>query len=618
MSVKRYAQFISLIVLFPVCAALGSESSSSSPQPIPLFNDNDLAGWEICGEGAESPAGAWSATNGVIRCTGGSGEYIRTANTYSNYILMLEWRWPEEPADSCVLLNLQNADAVRPPAVAGELTPGRAGGLRLFSGAGLTVNDVPHQTSAEKDELRLPKSGPDNEKPAGEWNRCEILCYGDVIRMAVNDVEQIAGYDATLQSGRIGLMSSGGPVEFRKIRIFPFNVHGNIERAELLTPSPYDPEGSDEEAIREALNAQDTAGRLAALEKVSSRSVATFYLVQILRYLELLGPEDGSDIIRRIEQQYTYKERDAETGEWKTHTRFPSAKTGDRFYVHPLIGTYEGDGRWLQVVPLPGYGFFAIWTEDRFWSATPELAAVGTFMNRTSGSATGPEWSLTLEKDEIRAVRASDGEVRVLNYSPYVSPTMGSIAPPNADLLIDTEGRPIAVNTEWVTVDRALQTTTKATGALKEASGTIRFHLEFRTPCNPGTYDQMRGNSGLFIGPYEIQINDNYGFAYAKNRCGGLYFLTGPTANACLPPTEWQTIDGKFVPDVFDDAGNLVENGRMTVWLNGVKIHDKTELIYEDAKKQLNKKPLPTYPIWIQYHANILQFRNFWWAPSLM
>src|SRR5262249_28598104 len=55
-------------------------------------------------------------------------------------------------------------------------------------------------------------------------------------------------------------------------------------------------------------------------------------------------------------------------------------------------------------------------------------------------------------------------------------------------------------------------------------------------------------NSGIYLqGRYEIQIVDSFGkFAVSENDCGALFGLIEPSANACKPPSEWQTIDITF------------------------------------------------------------------------
>ncbi len=102
-------------------------------------------------------------------------------------------------------------------------------------------------------------------------------------------------------------------------------------------------------------------------------------------------------------------------------------------------------------------------------------------------------------------------------------------------------------------------------------------------------------NSGIYFqGRYEIQLFDSWGIEKIRHAdIGGIYqrwdetrpegekgFEGHPPAiNASKAPGLWQTLHVLFRAPTFDDAGNKVDNARFEwVYLNGVKIHDETEL----------------------------------------
>jgi hypothetical protein len=150
----------------------------------------------------------------------------------------------------------------------------------------------------------------------------------------------------------------------------------------------------------------------------------------------------------------------------------------------------------------------------------------------------------------------------------------------------------------------------------KELFGSFKLHLEFRLPFKPFDRGQGRGNSGLYMqGRYETQILDSFGLEGKNNECGGVYSISAPSVNMCLPPLVWQTYDIDFTTAQYDDAGKKIENARMTVLLNGVKVHENLELPRGTTAHPVKEGPEPG-PIYLQNHGNPVRFRNIWVLPS--
>jgi len=57
------------------------------------------------------------------------------------------------------------------------------------------------------------------EKPAGEWNRMEVVCDGDTITNIVNGYVVNAGTKSSLTKGKITFQSEGAEIIFRRIEI---------------------------------------------------------------------------------------------------------------------------------------------------------------------------------------------------------------------------------------------------------------------------------------------------------------------------------------------------------------------------------------------------------------
>ena len=149
----------------------------------------------------------------------------------------------------------------------------------------------------------------------------------------------------------------------------------------------------------------------------------------------------------------------------------------------------------------------------------------------------------------------------------------------------------------------------------KQAFENYTLHLEFRTPFMPNATGQARGNSGMYLGDqYECQILDSFGLEGKDNECGGIYSISAPKLNMCLPPLSWQTYDVDFTCAKFDADGKVTASGRATIKLNGVVIHDNLEL----------KKPTPgggrmdekPGVLFLQDHGNPVRFRNIWFVEK--
>ncbi len=211
-------------LLTALVAVAADDAKKSKPVVVKkkamLFNGNNLDGWTGFLPQKEEIGDNWSAAKGVLRCEGKMVGYIRTVDSYANYKLHVEWRWPEKPSNSGVLLHRQSKDQPFPLCIEAQLKSGNAGDLVMMSGGAITVDGK--EIVAKKFAVAKKKT-PSNEKPAGEWNSYDIVCDNGAIRIVVNGAVQNGGIKANPASGQIALQSEGGPIEFRNIYVQPLD-----------------------------------------------------------------------------------------------------------------------------------------------------------------------------------------------------------------------------------------------------------------------------------------------------------------------------------------------------------------------------------------------------------
>jgi hypothetical protein len=236
------------------------------------------------------------------------------------------------------------------------------------------------------------------------------------------------------------------------------------------------------------------------------------------------------------------------------------------------------------------------------------------------GKAGDVEWTAAWAADGT--VKGAGGQGGTLELKRIVreSPTLGAKPPAGAVALLGEKNYEGVTKKppkdgkeqEWTPVDGGGIQVPKGGMNSKQTLGDISFklHVEFKCPLMPEARDQGRGNSGVFLpNGEEIQVLDSFGMTtYTGGCCGGLYKYKDPDlfdvfTLASLPPLQWQTYDIEY--RVLKQGGKLTGKPRVTVFHNGIRIHNNFEL-QKDAK-------LGT--IQFQDHGNAVHYRNIWVQP---
>jgi hypothetical protein len=174
----------------------------------PLLNGDDLSQFEIVGLDKDAVA----VKDGEIRFTGKQNGYIRTKESFQNYILQFEWlieKFHAQPADAnCgLLVHIQPPAKVWPMAIEVQIWYKDDGSLYSHNGATFKPQ---HDDRLARDKVL---------NPPEQWNLQELICRDGAITLKVNGVEYASGIGAAPDHGAIGWMFEGSPIRFRNLKI---------------------------------------------------------------------------------------------------------------------------------------------------------------------------------------------------------------------------------------------------------------------------------------------------------------------------------------------------------------------------------------------------------------
>ena len=172
---------------------------------------------------------------------------------------------------------------------------------------------------------------------------------------------------------------------------------------------------------------------------------------------------------------------------------------------------------------------------------------------------------------------------------------------------------------KWIVNNDGSMTVNNKTGDIQTVQnfGSIQLHLEWKSPAEVQGKGQSRGNSGVFLsGLYEVQVLDNNdNDTYVNGQVGSVYKQHVPLAMASLPTGEWNTYDIIYHAPEFNDAGDKIKSGTVTVLHNGVLIQDNVEIKGTTPYIGWPKNPAHGKgPLRLQDHGDNsrVSYRNIW------
>jgi hypothetical protein len=191
---KRY--FIAIVALVMTVALVTATTCAQEKQQKPivpkekmaLWNGKDFSGWKLfVRDPGHDVTKTWSIKDGMIRCTGRPAGYMRTEAEYADYLLHVEWRWPERGGNNGVLNHMVGEDVVWPKSLECQLASGNAGDFWVIGGFEHKEHAKKSKRVRGRNVKKLKKS---SEKPLGQWNSYDIICKDDWVVVLVNGVLQ--------------------------------------------------------------------------------------------------------------------------------------------------------------------------------------------------------------------------------------------------------------------------------------------------------------------------------------------------------------------------------------------------------------------------------------------
>jgi hypothetical protein len=223
-----------LAIPWTCCAVLilGVISCSTGPArktTVELFNGKDLSGWDyVSADSKVSMDQVWSVENGILSCKGTPVGAIYRGPAVTNFRLSVDYRWAAgaKPGNSGIFSRISLPPKPIPQAVEVQLKHGSNGDVMGLQGRQVAAGQARFFTVKQHPvagDIAGVKKLVDLEKPAGEWNRIEILAQGAHYKVWVNGqlANEVAGLE--ILAGPVGLQSEENAVQFRRVRLTPLD-----------------------------------------------------------------------------------------------------------------------------------------------------------------------------------------------------------------------------------------------------------------------------------------------------------------------------------------------------------------------------------------------------------
>lgn len=259
---KKALRFSFVVMLVLVLAGIQSFGQES----IKLFDGQSLEGWYtfLQDRGRDKdPLDVFTIVDGMIRISGEEWGCITTNEEFSNYKLVVEFKWGEltheprlENARDCgLLLHSQGEDGgsqgIWMHSIECQIIEGGTGDFIVVGDGSDKFQITSHVNSDKEGNMFFSQEGRnpqtinegrinwygrdpqwkdslgfrgrnDIEKPAGEWNTLECIVLEDQISIFLNGTLVNRASNVEPSKGRIQIQSEAAEIFFRRVELTPF------------------------------------------------------------------------------------------------------------------------------------------------------------------------------------------------------------------------------------------------------------------------------------------------------------------------------------------------------------------------------------------------------------
>lgn len=223
-------RFVANLAAEAIAEALQETDAAVDPT-VSLFNGKNLAGWHVDVPHLDKNPDAkptFIIRDGMLVSLGNPQGHLITDQEYENFRLEVEYRFAAKPGNCGVLVNASTPRALYkmfPKSIEVQMNHTHAGDFWCIV-EDITVPDMVTRRGpkdkwgvTEGKARRILNLTDGSEKPVGEWNRLDIECLGDQIKVWVNGDLVNHGTNCTASKGQIALQAEGSEVEFRKLEL---------------------------------------------------------------------------------------------------------------------------------------------------------------------------------------------------------------------------------------------------------------------------------------------------------------------------------------------------------------------------------------------------------------
>ncbi|MDO4583770.1 MAG: DUF1080 domain-containing protein [Planctomycetia bacterium] len=161
-------------------------------------------------------------SDGILKVSGTPFGWLETKESYRNFTLKVEVRYPdaEVEANSGLFLRIgEKNGSFLPPCLEIQLKTGSVGDIFGFHGYtlfGTSERSRMKEKTAAGGKLHAVAKFQDGQKAGTDvWNQLEVTCFEDFVLVRVNGKIVNWAYKAPVLEGKIGFQSEGGEVWFR-------------------------------------------------------------------------------------------------------------------------------------------------------------------------------------------------------------------------------------------------------------------------------------------------------------------------------------------------------------------------------------------------------------------